>query len=76
VVTVIGVQFGFVIGGAVVTETVFSWPGIGRLTFDAAFARDYPVLLGILLFISITTVVANLITDILYAVLDPRVRYR
>jgi len=76
VITVIGVHFGFVVGGAVVTETVFSWPGIGRLTFDAVFARDYPVLLGILIFISVSTIVANLITDIAYAILDPRVRYK
>lgn len=76
IVTVIGVQFGYIVAGTVVIETVFAWPGIGRLTFDAAMARDYPVLLGVLVVISIAVIIANLVTDLLYGTLDPRIRYR
>ena len=54
---------------------MFGWPGIGRLMYDSIYTRDYPVLLGILLFVSVTVILVNLITDALYAVLDPRVRY-
>jgi len=60
----------------VLTETVFAWPGIGRLTYEAIFSRDYPVLMGILIVIGFTVVVANIITDIAYASLDPRVSYQ
>ena len=76
VVTVIGLNLRTLIAGAVLTETVFAWPGIGRLTFDAIFARDYPVLMGILIVIGITVVIANILTDIAYSWLDPRVRYQ
>jgi peptide/nickel transport system permease protein len=75
VVTVIGYNFGFIVAGSALVETVFGWPGIGRLMYDSIFARDYPVLLGILLLVSITVIVVNLITDVFYSVLDPRVRY-
>jgi peptide/nickel transport system permease protein len=73
---VIGLNLRTLIAGAVLTETVFAWPGIGRLTYEAIFARDYPVLMGILIVIGITVVVANILTDIAYSWLDPRVRYQ
>jgi peptide/nickel transport system permease protein len=76
VITVIGLNFRTLIAGAVLTETVFAWPGIGRLTYDAVLARDYPVLMGIFILIGITVVIGNILTDIAYAALDPRVRYR
>jgi peptide/nickel transport system permease protein len=76
VITVIGLNLRTLIAGAVLTETVFAWPGIGRLTYDAIFSRDYPVLMGILVIIGITVVVANILTDIAYSWLDPRVRYQ
>jgi peptide/nickel transport system permease protein len=76
VLTLWGVFVGNLITGAIVTETVFAWPGIGRLTYEAIFARDYPVLMGILIIIGITVVVANILTDIAYSWLDPRVRYQ
>jgi peptide/nickel transport system permease protein len=76
VVTLIGQSIGGMIAGAVLTETVFSWPGLGRLTYDAVSTRDYPVLLGMLILLSISVLVANLVTDIVYAKLDPRIRYR
>lgn len=75
VVTVIGYNFAFIVAGSALVETVFGWPGIGRLMYDSIFTRDYPVLLGILLLVSITVIVVNLFTDIAYALLDPRVRY-
>jgi len=74
-VTVIAINFGFMIGGAIQTETVFSWPGIGRLVYEALMARDYPILQGAFLIISITVIVANFIADILYGYLDPRIKY-
>ena len=75
VVTVIGYNFAFIVAGSALVETVFGWPGIGRLMYDSIFTRDYPVLLGILLLVSVTVIVVNLLTDIAYALLDPRVRY-
>jgi ABC-type dipeptide/oligopeptide/nickel transport system permease component len=75
VITIIGLNFRTLIAGAVLTETVFAWPGIGRLTYDAILARDYPVLMGILLLIGISVVIGNILTDLAYAWLDPRVRY-
>ncbi|MCX7310368.1 MAG: ABC transporter permease [Alphaproteobacteria bacterium] len=74
VVTVIGLNIKTLITGAVLTETVFAWPGLGRLTFDAINARDYPVLMAMFVFVGILVVIANLITDIIYAWLDPRIR--
>jgi peptide/nickel transport system permease protein len=73
VVTLIALNLGFIVVGAVTVETVFSWPGIGSLTVDAMQSRDYPVLQGIFLLLSISIVGANLIADLLYSVLDPRV---
>lgn len=75
VVTVIGGRIGFLFAGAVLTETVFAWPGLGRLLLDATLARDYPILMGMLILVSLTVVIANLITDIVYAWLDPRIVY-
>lgn len=76
IVTVIGYNVGFVLAGSALIETVFGWPGIGRLLFDSISKRDYPVLMAILLLISATVVIVNLITDLLYAAIDPRVRYQ
>ena len=76
VVTVLALYLGQIMAGAVLTETVFSWPGLGRLMFDSISSRDYPLVLGLFLFVSIIVIFANLIADLLYAVLDPRVRYR
>ncbi len=75
IVTVIGLQFGTLLAGAIVTEMIFSWPGIGRLAVDAIEARDYPLLQGCILAIAISYVLVNLLTDILYSLLDPRVRF-
>lgn len=75
-VTVFGLGLGFVFTGAALVEIVFAWPGIGRLTLDAVFRRDYPLLLGVYLILAITVSMAVLLTDILYAMLDPRIRLR
>jgi len=75
VITAIGLQFGALIGGAVLTETVFSWPGIGRLLVDSIFARDYPVVQGVVLMLAVAFIVVNLLVDLLYAYVDPRIRY-
>lgn len=76
VITFAGLQVGALVGGAVVVETVFAWPGLGRLTFDAVSARDYPVLLGIFLVMSILVIVVNLLTDLLQRLIDPRMAVR
>jgi peptide/nickel transport system permease protein len=73
-VTLIAINFGYVIAGAITAEIVFSWPGLGTLTITALSARDYPVLQGIFLLVAISVVIANLIADIVYGILDPRVR--
>jgi ABC-type dipeptide/oligopeptide/nickel transport system permease component len=74
VITVIGLHIRTLIAGAVLTETVFAWPGLGRLTYDAILSRDYPVLMGIFIVIGVTVVIGNILTDVAYAKLDPRVR--
>ena len=74
IITVLGLQLGALLAGAVITETIFSWPGIGKLTIDAIQKRDYPVVQACVLFISLTYVAVNLLTDLAYAALDPRVR--
>jgi peptide/nickel transport system permease protein len=74
VVTVLGLQFGNVLAGAILVETVFNWPGLGRLAFDSVLRRDYPTVLGLLLFSSIVVIVMNLLTDLAYRLIDPRVR--
>jgi peptide/nickel transport system permease protein len=73
VVTVAGMQAGALVGGAVVIETVFAWPGLGRLIYDAVLQRDYPVMLGIFLVMSVIVIVLNLVTDVIYRMVDPRV---
>ncbi|MEA2661620.1 MAG: peptide/nickel transport system permease protein [Chloroflexota bacterium] len=75
VVTIVGLQFGQLLSGAAITETVFNWPGMGRLVVTAVFARDYPMIRGAILLIAATFIIVNLIVDVLYAVLDPRIRY-
>jgi peptide/nickel transport system permease protein len=75
IVTVIGIGFALLIGGAVVTESVFAIPGLGRLTVDAILRRDYPVIQGVVLLFSFVYVIVNLLVDLLYVVLDPRIRY-
>jgi peptide/nickel transport system permease protein len=76
VVTVVGLELRTLIAGAVLTETVFAWPGLGRLTFDAIHARDYPLLMGMFIFICILVIIGNLMADLLYSVLDPRIRHQ
>jgi ABC-type dipeptide/oligopeptide/nickel transport system permease component len=76
VITIIGLQFGGLLGGAVVTEVVFAYPGLGRLIVDNIFARDYPVVQGAIAATALAFMVVNLITDLLYAYLDPRIRVR
>jgi peptide/nickel transport system permease protein/oligopeptide transport system permease protein len=75
VITIMGLQFGILLSGAVLTETVFAWPGIGRLLVDSISYRDYPMVQGIILFIAIGFTFVNLVVDVLYAFLDPRIRY-
>jgi ABC-type dipeptide/oligopeptide/nickel transport system permease component len=74
IVTILGLQFGTLLAGTIVTETIFSWPGIGRLTVQAISSRDYPLLQGCILVIATSYVVVNLLTDLLYVAIDPRVR--
>jgi ABC-type dipeptide/oligopeptide/nickel transport system permease component len=75
VVTLVGLQFGAVLTGAVITETIFAWPGIGRLLIQSIGFRDYPLVQGCILLIAVTYVGVNLLTDLVYGVLDPRIRY-
>src|SRR6185437_5685975 len=75
IVTIVGIGFATLIGGAVVTESVFAIPGLGRLTVDAILRRDYPVIQGVVLLFSFLYVVVNLAVDLLYTVFDPRIRY-
>jgi len=74
IITILGLQFGTLLAGTIVTETIFAWPGIGRLTVQAISARDYPLLQGCILVISVSYVLVNLFTDLLYSFVDPRVR--
>lgn len=74
VITMLGMQFGNVLAGAILVETVFNWPGLGRLAFDSVLRRDYPTLLGILLFASLLVVIMNQVTDWIYRVIDPRIK--
>jgi peptide/nickel transport system permease protein/oligopeptide transport system permease protein len=75
IVTVVGLQFGMLLGGAVLTETVFAWPGLGRLIVDSILARDYPVIQGAILIFGLLYILVNLAVDLLYAFIDPRIRY-
>ena len=76
VVTVLGLQLGTLIGGAVITEYVFALPGVGRLVVDAVFARDYPLVQGVVLLIAVGFILSNLAVDLIYGWIDPRIRYR
>jgi peptide/nickel transport system permease protein len=75
-ITLFGLSLGYALAGAALVEIVFAWPGIGRLTLDAVFRRDYPVLMGIYLIIAISVMAAILLTDLIYAFVDPRIRYQ
>ena len=75
IVTIIGLQFGAVLTGTIITETIFAWPGVGRLLIQSISFRDYPLVQGCILFIAVTYVVMNLLTDLTYGLLDPRIRY-
>lgn len=74
--TTIGLQFGTLLGGAILTETIFSWPGIGSWIYDGILARDYPVVQGGVIFVSVTFVLINLLVDLSYTLLDPRIQYK
>jgi len=74
IITVVGLQFGYLLGGAVLTETVFSWPGVGRLMVDSIKQRDLPVVMGSVLFLATTFTIVNLLVDILYGFVDPRIK--
>lgn len=74
-VTVIGLQFGLLMSGAILTETIFGWPGVGQASLDSVYRRDYALLQGVILYGATLFVLVNLLVDVLYAVLDPRVRY-
>ena len=75
IVTVLGLQFGAVLTGAVITETIFAWPGVGRLLIQSISFRDYPLVQGCILLIAVTYVAMNLLTDLVYGLLDPRIRF-
>ena len=75
VVTVVGLQLGYSLAGAVLTETVFAWPGLGRLLVDAIFARDYPLVQGCFILVAFTFALTNFLVDVLYSLLDPRIRH-
>ena len=75
IITVVGLQFGMLLGGAVLTETVFAWPGVGRLIVDSILARDYPVIQGTILIFGLIYTLVNLMVDVIYAFVDPRIRY-
>jgi ABC-type dipeptide/oligopeptide/nickel transport system permease component len=71
----LGLQFGTLLAGAIITESIFSWPGLGRLTVQAINSRDYPLVQGCILMIALTYVLVNLLTDLTYGFLDPRIKY-
>lgn len=75
IVSMMGLQFAYMMGGAIVVENVFAWNGVGRLAIEAVFARDYPLIQGFILFFAIVVVLVSLVIDLLYAALDPRIRY-
>jgi peptide/nickel transport system permease protein len=75
IITVVGLQFGVLLGGAVMTETIFSWPGLGKYLVDAIYARDFPIVQGGILFFAGVFVIVNLIVDLSYALVDPRIQY-
>ena len=74
VITVLGLDFGSYLTGSILTETIFSWPGIGRYSVQAAIKLDYPALLGVTLFVAFAYIIVNFIVDVIYGMLDPRIR--
>ncbi len=76
VVTMMGLQFGFLLGGSIVVEAVFNWPGLGRLLVDSVTLRDYPVIQAEVLLFSLEFILINLMVDMLYAAINPSIRYR
>ena len=76
IITVIGLQIPALLGGAVITEQIFSWPGIGQLTMSSIMSRDYPTLMGLNLMAAILVLAANLVTDVIYSIVDPRIKYK
>jgi peptide/nickel transport system permease protein len=76
VVTITGLNLAFAIGGVIEAETVFSWPGVGRLLYDAVMKRDYPLLQGVFLLFAVAVVLANFVVDIVYGFIDPRIKIR
>ena len=75
VVTMMGLQFGFLLGGSIVVEVVFNWPGMGRLLVDAVEMRDYPLIQALVLLFSLEFILINLVVDVLYAVINPTIRF-
>ncbi|NIV51004.1 MAG: ABC transporter permease subunit, partial [Gammaproteobacteria bacterium] len=75
VVTVVGYTLPILVAGALFTETIYSWPGMGSLFVDAVLVRDYPMVMGIMLLIAVVVLLANLLTDLVYAAVDPRIRF-
>jgi len=75
VITIVGLQIGALLTGSIITEMIFSWPGLGRLTIQAIYTRDYPLIQGCVLVVAISYVLVNLLTDLAYTVIDPRIRY-
>jgi peptide/nickel transport system permease protein len=75
IVTIIGLQLGTLLSGAVLTETIYSWPGVGKWLFDSIIARDYPIVQSMTLIIALIYIAVNIVVDVLYAVIDPRIRY-
>jgi peptide/nickel transport system permease protein len=75
VITVIGANFAQLVGGAVFLESIYSWPGMGQLYLDGVESRDYPLIMGLTLYLASLILLANLVTDVLYGVIDPRIRY-
>jgi len=75
VITVAGIQIGFMFTGAVLTETIFAWPGMGGLTYQALLQRDYALLMGLFFMVSVCVIGMSLVTDVLYTIVDPRIRY-
>ncbi|CBL28025.1 ABC-type dipeptide/oligopeptide/nickel transport systems, permease components [Fretibacterium fastidiosum] len=74
IVTAVGLQFGHLLGGAMLTETIFSWPGLGRLMVDSIKSKDMPLVLGSVIFLAVMFSVVNLVVDIIYAFVDPRIK--
>jgi peptide/nickel transport system permease protein len=75
IVTVVGLEIATLLGGAVITEQIFAWPGLGQLTMESVMSRDYPTLMGLNLMAAVIVLFVNLFTDIVYSIVDPRIRY-